>query len=92
MGLEFVHSTARLRDLHINQAWFWPEDGMYKAATQEKKIQVGNFAERGNEQITPQRGEKTVWNVKNLYLDDKIELDYAQVKEPHQKSSKLKCS
>ena len=52
---------------------------MYKAATQEKKIQVENFAERGNEQITPPEGREIVWNVEILYLlvDDKIELGYA---------------
>ena len=50
---------------------------MYKAATQEKKFQVGIFAERGNEQITPSRAEKIVWNVKIVYLDDKMKLSYA---------------
>ena len=39
---------------------------MYKAATQEKKFQVGNFAERGNEQITPSEGRENCMKCQNF--------------------------
>ena len=54
--------NALLAVVHPNQAWFWPIEG--KAAAPKNSFQVGNFTERGNEQITPPRGKKIVWNVK----------------------------
>ena len=42
----------------------------------KKKIQVGKFTERGNDQIPPSEGRENCMKRQYLYLDDKLELSY----------------
>ena len=55
----FVYSIALFRFFHDYNAWFCLNKGTFEAAAPKNEVQVRNFTERGNEQITPQgRWEK----------------------------------
>ena len=55
-------------------------------------VQVGNFTERGNEQIPPRGGDKIERIVKFQYFKIKTVLSCTQVKETLKNGDYLKCS